>query len=166
MTPTEALQEAEFYLQPKPPHLPCALRPLWRIAVLVLLVEQCRGGKATLEQLHALNWAIRSNQTRRRFLDFLLGQRAPSEVNVRRDPSLSRALEFALAEGLIGVSVVQVDDASSIGHIRVSLAPKGQALAQFINATSDCFLVERSFLREIGNKLTQSDVAKLFSGVV
>ncbi len=165
MNTTDPILDAEFILRSKAVPLPCAHRPLWRMSVVLLLIEQCYGERATVEQLHVLNWAIRSDQTRQQFLDFIRGRRVPSQVNARRDPSLNRALEFAYAENLIAVETSGAHgDRATVGHVRVRLDSKGHTLIDFIKQNDDCFVVQKRFLQDIGRKVTQSDVAQLFTG--
>lgn len=165
MNSNDSLLEAQFVLRPKARPMPCAHRPLWRMSIVLLLIEQCHGGKATVEQLHVLNWAIRSEQTRQQFLDFIRGLRVPSQVNARRDPSLNRALEFAFAEKLIAVETIgSQGETTTVGNVRVRVADKGRTLVEFINRNEDCFVVQKRFLNSVGRKLTQSDVSQLFSG--
>lgn len=162
---SDSLLEAQFVLRPKARPMPCAHRPLWRMSVVLLLIEKCHGDRATVEQLHVLNWAIRSEQTRKQFLDFIRGLRIPSQVNARRDPSLNRALEFALAEKLIAVETVGANgDSTTVGNVRIRVDLKGRKLLDFISQNEDCFVVQKAFLMSIGRKLTQADVSQLFSG--
>lgn len=90
--------------------------------------------------------------------------RSPAQVNVRRDPSLNRALEFALAEHVIGVTFDDSESKASVGDVRIFLAENGKRLLQHIQSTPECFTAEREFLAAIGKRVTQSDIARLFSG--
>ncbi len=130
-----------FHLRPRP--IACDLRPVWRLHALLLLLEQCRGGQANIEQLHVLNWATRTRETRTAFLDFLLGKRAPSQIIVRYDPSLNRAVHFAFAEGLATRREIQLslsgEHNTSSPPYRVILSQKGRDLLKCIHSWDDCF---------------------------
>lgn len=153
----------------RPRALPCDMRPVWRLHVLVLILDQCRGGKASLEQLHVLNWAMRTEETRGLFLQFIRGNRSPSQIIVRYDPSLSRAIEFAFAENLVVRNAVQQElfdqnnRQKSTPPYRVALSIAGRELAEAINSAKDVFVTERKFLEEIGQKVTQSQIESLFT---
>ena len=62
--------------QPRPTPLPCDLRPIWRIAALVVILNQCRQKRATIEQLHVMNWSIRSRKAQEQFLAYMQGWNA------------------------------------------------------------------------------------------
>jgi hypothetical protein len=147
--------------------IPCDLRPVWRLHILVLLIEQCRDARASNEQLHVLNWAIRNAETRNTFLQYMKGRRAPNEIVVRMDPSLTRALDFAFAEGLITrnerqLSLIEDEEPMKPTQYRVLLTKKGKKLAEQIKQMEDCFVTEKRFLDSIGKKVTQTQVASLF----
>lgn len=168
--PDLALDEAldvPFTFTARPTPLPCELRPVWRMHILVLILDQCWAGKASLEQLHVLNWAIRTEESRDAFLLFLQGKRAPNQVIVRYDPSVNRAVHFAFAEGLIVHKDEQLelleDEEPPAATYRIILSDRGRKLVQQIKATDDCFTSEREFLDAIGRKVTQKQVEALFT---
>lgn len=155
----------EFVERRKP--LPCDLRPVWRLHVLVLLIQQCRDARASNEQLHVLNWAIRTAETRNTFLQYMQGRRAPNEIVVRLDPSLTRALDFAFAEKIITrnerqLSLLADEEPTKPTPYRVLLTENGKKLAEQIKEMDDCFVTEKRFLASIGKKVTQTQVASLF----
>jgi hypothetical protein len=145
------------------------MRPGWRLHVLVLILNQCRGARASLEQLHVLNWAIRTEETRQHFLQFLEGKRAPNQVIVRYDPSLSRAIDLAFAEKVVMRQEQQAELFEGDGKpnkappYRVVLGERGLRLLQQIQKMDDAFTVEKEFLMVIGKKVTQEQVSALFT---
>lgn len=161
--------DVPFTFTRRPRALPCDMRPVWRLHVLVLILDQCRGGKASLEQLHVFNWAMRTDETRNLFLQFMRGNRSPSQIIVRYDPSLSRAIEFAFAERLVVRNVVQKElfepeaARKSAPPYRVALSSTGRALVEAIKSTADAFVTEKKFLEEIGSKVSQSQIESLFT---
>ena len=154
-----------FHLRPRP--LACELRPVWRLHMLMLILEQCWGGQASMEQLHVLNWAARTRDSQRAFLEFLTGRRSPSQVIVRYDPSLNRAVHFAFAEGLVMRREIQQALDGEIGTAsppyRVLVSPKGRELLKSIHSMDDCFVDLKQFLAAIPEKVTQKQVDMLFS---
>ncbi len=151
-----------FRLRPRP--LPADLRPAFRLAVLVLIIEHCRGGRASVEQLHVMDWSIRTPHTRSLFLEYMEGKRKPSEVIVRMDPSLSRAIDFALAEKLVTHREPNLlpDIVSPMTSLRFMLTKDGRELAKELMAMEGCLEDEKYFLASIGSKVTQSQVHGLF----
>lgn len=162
-----------FTFKQRPTPLACDLRPEWRLYVLVLLVDQCRSSKASLQQLHVLDWAIRTHETQEAFLEFLNGERAPNQTIVRYDPSLNRAVDFGFGEELLthreqeSSTLIPLDTQQSDRPYRISLAPKGVQLANLLKENADLLSAEKEFLARIGKKLTQKQVEVLFDwGVV
>jgi hypothetical protein len=157
-------QEAEVILRPTPHSMPGQLRTVRRLALLSLLLDSCRDSQANLRQLHVLNWAARSRQSREVFLGFVKGFVPPDEAVVRFDPSLPRVLKYAISEGLISDrDVGLLDDVPSerLTSYRVKLTPKGKELAELVSE-SDLLTDERLFLQNIGRKVTQKLVQSLF----
>lgn len=157
------LLDVPFTFKERSTPLPSDLRPIWRIAVLLLILENCRGMQATLKQLHVLNWAIKDRISQRAFLRFLQGSASPSEVIVRYDPSLNRAIDYALAEGLVLQNEGESGQATTSGSHRLVLSSFGQKMAQDIASRSDCLVIEKEFLEVIGHKITQSEIQSLFT---
>lgn len=136
-----------FTFERRPAPVPAALRPEWRIAVLLLTLQQCWGSRASRRQLHVLNWAIRTAGARETFLHVITGNLRPDEAIVRFDPVVDRALQFAAGESLVSIS----------GDL-VFLTEKGDQFVKRLNKDKDCMTEEKSFLAAIGKKLTQVQV--------
>jgi hypothetical protein len=141
-----------FFKKPSP--LPADLRPEWRIAVVLLTLRKCRGNRVNLKQLHVMNSAMRTRQSRQLFKQVLKGHKAPEEAIIRFEPSLNRAVDFAVGEGLLAVANGNV----------VTLTSQGEALGELIDATEGCFEEEKAFLQGIPGKISQRQIdALLFS---
>lgn len=165
----ETLFDVPFTFALRPSPLPADLRPVWRLTTLTMSVYHCRGDRASLEQLHVLNWALGSAETRAAFLRFLAGTRKPDDAIVRLEPSLSRAVAFALHEGLIQkiASRPKGTTAQPAAPLyRIGLTQLGRSLAEAALSANDCFLVEQRFFKEVTQlthgKLTQAQVQNLF----
>jgi hypothetical protein len=166
-TTLERALDRPFTFKMRPTPLACDLRPEWRLHVLVLLVDHCWGGKASIKQLHVLDWAIRTQETRGAFLQFIHGEQAPNQTIVRYDPSLNRAVDFAFADGLLTNREEQPElfsetEKRQSGPYRVSLAKKGRELVNRLKQEEDIFVGEKQFIKSIGRKLTQRQVEILF----
>ena len=88
-----------FHEQPVP--IPAEYRTKWRVALLLLLLGACRGRRARWHQLHVLNWASRSTANEHAFERLKNGESRPEDAVVRYDPSLDRAIDFALFARLL-----------------------------------------------------------------
>lgn len=151
-------------VQPRPTPLPCDLRPIWRIAALVLILNQCRQKRATIEQLHVMNWSIRSRKAQDQFLEYIQGRKSPNEVVVRYDPSLTRTIDFALGEGIVE-RYEKLESGNETNHksqYRLTLSSQGELLASELMADEENFVVEKAFLRDIGQKISQTQISDLF----
>jgi hypothetical protein len=161
---TEQSIDLPFTFTRRASPLPADLRPAYRLAILVLIIEHCRGGKASVEQLHVLDWSIRTAESRHLFIDFINGKKTPSDIIIRYDPSLSRAIDFALAEALITQreAAVAGKKAPSTSVFRFSLTTKGKAVLKELMGMDDCLEEEKIFLEDIGTRITQEQIRGLF----
>lgn len=150
------LFDDSFVFRSRPKAIPGDLRPLWRISVILLILELAsRGGKSSLSRMHVLNWAIRTLENQQNLLQILNGTMSPNSIIVRIEPSLNRALEFAHSEGLIDY----------ISGKRIQLSESGRVSVKIILDQQDLLASERTFLTKIGkSKLTEKTIDKLFSG--
>jgi hypothetical protein len=168
------LFDVPFTLRQRPLAVAADLRIARRLALLVMILEHCRGGRANLEQLHVLNWAIRNEQTRTDFLDFLDGRRSPDRAIVSYDPSLSRLIAFALAEKFVerneraqqqqlpGLTPSKLPTDSTAGvDYRVKLSERGKAFSAELAKEKETLVAEREFLKRIGKKVTQQQIHDL-----
>lgn len=130
----------------QPEAIPGDLRVSWRLSMLCMLLDRCRGSRAPLPILHVLWCAVRSASSRDLFLRWLSGERRPDEVIVRFDPSLSLTVDLGAGSGL-------VDFDPSKGT--VALTSKGAALAREVWASEDVFQDEKAFLLQLP-RITQT----------
>lgn len=144
-----------FIFQSRPEAIPGDLRPLWRISIILLILQLAsRGGKSSLSKLHVLNWAIRTDENRKELKQVIAGDISPDTIIVRIEPSLNRAIDFARGEGLL----------EYVTGNRVQLTPQGMIAVNRLLENENLFLEERLFLEELGkNGLTEKVVDRLFS---
>lgn len=82
----------------------------------------------------------------------LRGERKTSEVQVRVEPWLNRAVAFAH-----GLKYVEVSKGKSI-----TLTPLGQNVASAIDANSDVLEQERAFLTIVAKRATEEIVTRIW----
>ncbi len=147
------LVDIQFQFSRRPSPLPADLRAEWRLAVILLILKKCWGERATLRQLHVLNWAVRTARSRDAFIKMLSRARRLDDPVVRFEPSLNRAIALALAENLLS--------REPNGTIR--LTEKGSGLIEEIMSVSSCLQAEKEFLSQITGKVTQRQIDHLLS---
>lgn len=157
--PTSVL-DSTFVFRKRPTAVDPDLRPLRRVTILLLLIDSCRGAVANLEQLHVLDWAVRTESSRTALIEFLMGHRSPESSVVRFDPTLDRAVCLGVGAGLLAVTSKGANT-SSVPDYRIELTSDGESALADLN--DGLFSVERSFLAALPRKLTQNDVRELFT---
>jgi hypothetical protein len=138
--------DVRISFQPRPSPLAPELRMTWRLAqFLYLLSACCRGGKSSLRRLHVINWGARTERNRKTLVRALQGTIQPHALLVRVEPSLNRVVDFASGEGL----VVIPDGA------RVEITDRGRVLVKEVAALNDCLVAERTFVHEVGQRVSE-----------
>jgi hypothetical protein len=156
-----------FTFRERPTPISPNLRPVRRIALLLLMLDKCQGGKVSHEQLHVLNWALRDTESQRALLEFLKGDSHPDKPIIRFDPTLDRATLFAEAEGFVAMELVGIKNGDRIDGqwpgYRVKLLDSGKQIVKELSTMADCFKPERAFLSQLNGKFTQDKVKNLFN---
>lgn len=144
---------ANFRFHRRPTPLPPDLRPTWRIASLVLLLYRCcRNQQSSFLRIHVLSWALRTPDSRAALLSVLAHESEAASLVVRIEPSLNRAIDFAIGDGLL----------SRPSGSRIRLTTAGVGYAMTIEELPELFQVERHFLADVGFRVTESFVSKMF----
>lgn len=126
-------------------------RPMYRIAQILLVLKlNSVGGKASLLKLHLFSWAFKSSENFTRLKAYVTSNYQEKLLYFGIEPSLNRALNFAIGEGLI----------SSDG-IRYTITPKGDNFANEILSDAELFMYERSMLRLIGKNISEKKITEL-----
>jgi hypothetical protein len=138
--------DVKFTFISRPRDLPGDLRPNWRVPLLVLMLDICcRGGRSSLYKLHLLNWMIRKDDQREVLLSNLSEDPDYSQILIQVEPSFIRAIQFAVAEKLV----------ERLDKSRVKITERGKQFAHDI-ATSNSLISEKSFLKDVGLRLTEA----------
>ena len=146
--------QTAFLFRRRPIAIPGDLRPGWRIALIVLLLKKCcRSGRSTHKRLHVLNWGISTVDNRLDLQSAIRGSLSPHIVIVRFDPFLSRAVDFAIGEGLV----------KRAGGDKVELTPLGKAFAVELEQSEGIYVVEKQFMDSIRQSVTESLVNQMFA---
>lgn len=143
----------DFLFRKRPVPIPADLRPGWRIGVILLMLRKCcRQGRTSFARLHVLNWGIRTEENRQALLRAVAGTTTPGSLLVRIEPSLNRAVDFAIGEELL----------RRVAGDKVELIEKGILVADEIDDRQGIFLSEKGFMNSLGKKLTESIVNQMF----
>lgn len=137
----------------RPIDIPGEMRPAWRIAFIVLMLHQCcRGGQSSIRRLHVFNWCSKtvegSNLLRRAVSERL----PPGSILVRIEPSLARAVDFA-----IGAGVLQRE-----GKDRIKLSNEGRRLAVELIDDDSVLARQKQWATALGNTVTETFVDSIF----
>lgn len=148
----KALKGANFSFTARPEPVAGDLRMSWGIAVVLLSLFHSRGKKASFLKLQFLAHSIRTEDSRKQVHAVLRGERKTSELQVRVEPWLNRAVAFAH-----GLKYVDVSKGKTI-----TLTPLGQDVAAAIDANSDVLHHERTFLTNVAKRATENIVTRIW----
>lgn len=147
--------DVPFVFRKRAVPVPGDLRPVWRIDLILLLLRKCcRGGRSSFARLHVLSWASLSAENRSRLIEVVDEAATVESLVVRVEPSLNRAVDLAIGEGLV----------RRVNGDRYELTPSGIARADAIAEQEQCLEEEKAFIESIGKKVTEGLVNVLFSG--
>jgi hypothetical protein len=137
----EGLSIAKLSFTKRPIPLPAEYRPMYKIALIVMVLKNCcRGEKATLLKLHLFSWALTSEKNMQELREYV-STNFQTEFSVWGiEPALNRALQLAIAD-----NICEVIDGKSY-----KLTEKGLKFYEMINSDNDLFAVEKIFLKFIG----------------
>lgn len=154
MTPENSfrrLLNTPFSFKARPEPVAGDLRMAWGLSILLTSLFYSRGKKGSFQKLQFLAHAVRIAEGREDVRALLQGKLRPSDVSVRVEPWLNRAVSYAYA-----LKFVSVDRGRS-----VSLTNLGIKVATELQ-NGDALSEERSFLRDVAPKLTESLLSKIW----
>lgn len=137
--------------QRRPSSVPADLRLGWRISALTLILDQCRGKTANLEQVHLLTWALRSAETRELIARWFDGSQRPDDLVVRFDPSMTRTITLCVAGGIVRWNA----------NHTITLLEPGIELVSDVRGAADVMGPEKAFLSMLPRPITQKSIQAL-----
>ena len=135
-----------FTFTARPDPVPGDLRMSWGLAVLVLALFYSRGKKSNFQKLQFLAHSVRLPEGREEVRGVVSGEYRPTEVSVRVEPSLNRAVGFAHA-----LKLVKIDKGTS-----VSLTDAGIKMATAILEEGESLREEARFLADVAPRMTDT----------
>ncbi len=148
----QAIEGATFSFTARPEPVAGDLRMSWGIGILLLSLSYCRSKKGSFQKLQFLAHAVRTHEGREDVRDLMSGRLRTTEITVRVEPWLNRAVSYAH-----GLGLVDVTKGKSVG-----LTDKGRDLAGALDASKEVFQEERAFLAEVAKKLTEAQLTKIW----
>lgn len=148
----QALQGAHFSFTRRPEPVAGDLRMSWGIAIVLLSLLHSRGKKGSFLKLQFLAHSIRTKESRDQVDAVLRGELRTSDIQVRVEPWLNRAVAFAH-----GLKLVTVSKGKS-----VMLTQRGEEVAAAIDANEAMLADERAFLMIVAKRLTEPLLSKIW----
>ena len=134
----------------KPDAVPYNYRISYKVTQLCLIMRICgRGDVCSLIKLHMISFALISQENMRKLVDFADG--IGSAPIVRFDPSVNRALTYAIGCGLI----------KRQQNAKYKLTDRGKQLAEQIKVVGDLMVIEIGDLNLLAKKLTERKVEEI-----
>jgi len=137
----------------KPISIPPEYRPSYTIGLIVLILKICcQSSKSSLLKLHLINWALKSDENRNSLKKFVLSNYTESSKTWGIEPSLNRALNYSVHEGIC-----------SISDGKYQLEEKGEVFYQKIIEDSEYLNEEIDFLKFLGKrKITDNRIDSIY----
>ena len=153
MSEIDEILDYPFSLKPRPKSVPADFRPIWRMALIIIMVgEYSRGKRSSLKKLSLLNWAVLSPRTRERFRKYLeSGANSTLSPAFVREPSFERAISLCLGEKIL--------ERTKNGGVSLTLLGE-QLLARF---DKGILSEERAYLNTLRGHLSERDMDSLLS---
>ncbi len=149
---SKAVLEGTFSFTARPEPVAGDLRMAWGISILLLSLLHSHGRKGSFRKLQFLAHAVRLPEGRDDVRSLFRGDLHSSQISVRVEPWLNRAVSFAHALGLVDV----------VKGKSVALSQKGKSAATAINSKPDVLVEERAFIAEFAPRLTEALLTKIW----
>lgn len=143
----------EIVFDSKPDAVPYNYRISYKVAQICLILSKCcigRGG-CSLVKLHIFSSALNTKDAMKLLEDYLHMRNL--YMVVRFDPSVNRAVKYAIADGLM----------FQLQNGKFRLSDKGKAFVLAIEKDKELMEIEKKYLNEYGKKLTDEKVEAMMS---
>lgn len=132
----------------RPIPVPYNYRIMYKIAQLVLIMGLCCGSKGcSLEKLHMISMGLNSKKEMDRLILFVKGVSTDYTL-IRFDPSINRAVSFAIPEKIIFRQ----------GNGLLRLTPEGKRFFNEIKNDTQLLTLEKEYLNSIKDYLTEEKI--------
>ena len=146
----QPVEYTDIVFDAKPDAVPYNYRISYKVTQLCLIMRICgRGDVCSLIKLHMISYALISKENMKKLVNFAEG--TGEEPLVRFDPSVNRAITYAMAYKLI--------ERQQNGKYK--LTDCGRQLAEQIKLVGDLMVMEINDLDTLAKKLTEAKVNEL-----
>lgn len=146
------LVNKDIVFNSKPTAVPYNYRISYKVSLVCLIIGKCCGKKGCSSiKLQMINAAICSSAKKRELLLLASHQLGKEIALVRFDPSISRAICYAIADELIYQQ----------GNGLFRLKEKGKLLVACIYSDSSVMSVEKEFFEELSSLLTEEIIDEI-----
>lgn len=149
---SQAIKGSTFSFTARPEPVAGDLRMSWGIGILLLSLFYAHGKKGSFQKLQFLAHSVRTPEGREDVHDLMAGKLRVTEVSVRVEPWLNRAVSYAHGLGFVDVTKGK----------SVSLTSKGRGVAAALDADKTVFKEEREFLADVAKKLTEAQLTRIW----
>ncbi len=138
-----------------PTTLPADLRPLRKLGIILLFLHMnSRRGTASMLKIQLLNWVLQTEAMMNWLLEGADKQGRVYTLNfIHLDPAINRAIEFAVAEGIITIAKTG----------KIAITEKGTAIASAIQHDDELFEKEKAYLAELGKSVSEVRINNIFT---
>ncbi|WP_312104024.1 hypothetical protein [Pygmaiobacter massiliensis] len=152
MQHTDLIDNYGIVFDAKPDAVPYNYRISYKVSQICLILDKSCWGKSGCSpvKLHMISFALSSKEIMQRLIDFTQSEYASPPI-VRFDPSVNRAVSFAIADELI----IQAANGKYV------LTDKGKLLVSEIEKDSEVLVVEKQDLSSLSKKLTEEKIKRL-----
>lgn len=138
----------------KPDAIPFNYRISYKVSLICMIIKVCCGRRGcSLVKMHMIATAVSDREYEEKLKRYLQTQ-IPGTFVIRFEPSLNRALEYALADGFIAQQV----------NGTYKLIDRGKVLVKEIQNDDAIFRYEKKVLEEIQCDLTEEKIKSLMEG--
>ena len=145
------IKKLSFTKRPIP--LPAEYRPMYKIALIVMILKYCcRGESTNLWKLHLFSWALASEKNMKELRDYVTSNFKTDFSVWGIEPALNRALQLAVVENICDI----------VNGKNYKLTEKGNKFFEMITADKELFEIEKTFLTFIGKShITDSRITAM-----
>jgi hypothetical protein len=147
----DEILNSPFSFKQRKAFTPCETRPLWKCALIILIVGLTgREKKCSLKKIHTANWVIKSSEHLKDLIDWSQSNLL-FPPNIRLDPFTDRAIELVAASGHVRKSSGKIE-----------LTPTGETFFEGLMANKEIMTQEKSSLKASKKYLSDSAIEKIF----
>lgn len=145
-------EETKITFKNRPVAVPYNYRIIYKISQIILIIgTTCKRGGCSNIKLHIISNALSSNNMLKELVK-LLDNKTEILPIVRFEPAVTRAVNFAIADGLI-----EIQNSNS----KLKLTQKGKDLYEEISKEDNLMIIEKYELNNIKDKLSDNIIERI-----